>query len=191
MAYNSLIPAANDLLSQSQSEIQENFAQIKTVIDINHITFADANQGKHLYLQLPEHAAPATAVNEAGLYANVGATSAVTELFFRRENNGSSIPMSEMVEISATNGWSYLPSGLIIQWGSASQSGGTSSSTFALPRAFPTTFYSITATPNNTPSGSHTDIIMATLVESLTHFRVKRKTNFGTACSFNFFAIGI
>ncbi len=117
MAYNNAIPGPNDLLSQSQSDIQQNFAEIQTLIGVNHLNFGVAGEGKHLYLQMPEHAAPATAIDEAGFYANVGATSTVTELFFRRENNGASIPMTETVETTVTNGWSYLPSGLIIQWG--------------------------------------------------------------------------
>lgn len=191
MAYNSAKPAANDLLSQSQSDIQQNFLEIQTLIDINHITFGSANQGKHLYLQLPEHAAPATAVNEAGFYANVGATSTISELFFRRENNGASIPMTERVSASATNGWTYLPSGIILQWGTATMNGGVSNLVVNLPRAFPTSIYSVTATPNNTPGGSFTDIIMAIQATSTTQITAKRKTNFGSACSFNFLAIGI
>jgi hypothetical protein len=89
MAFNPAIPAANDQLSQSQTDIQGNFAAINTLVGINHIDFGATGAGKHLYLQMPEHAAPATAIDEAGLYANVGVTSAVTELFFRRENNGA------------------------------------------------------------------------------------------------------
>ena len=122
MAYNNAIPAANHLLSQSQAEIQENFAQIQTLVGVNHINFGAAGSGKHLYLQLPEHAAPATAVNEAGFYANVGATSTVTELFFRRENNGVSIAFTEGT--NAASGWSRLPSGVIMKWFTGGINGG-------------------------------------------------------------------
>lgn len=192
MAYNNAIPAANDLLSQSQSEIQENFSQIQTLIGINHINFGATGSGKHLYLQMPEHAAPTTAVNEAGFYANVGATSGVTELYFKREDPpGTIIPMTEMVSQTATNGWTYLPSGIILQWGQATMNDGVSQLDFNLPRAFPATFYSITATPNNTPTGNYTDIILAVQKLSLTQARAKRKQNFGTACTFNYLAIGI
>lgn len=185
------VPQANQTLAQTQNPILQNFATINAGFLVNHIELGTAGAGKHKFLQLPEIAAPATALDEAGFYANVGATSAVTELYFRRENNGASIPMTEMRALSATDGWTYLPSGIILQWGTATMNGGVSQLDFNLPRAFPTTFYSITATPNNTPGGSHTDIIMAVQVLSLTQGRAKRKTNFGTVCSFNYFAIGI
>jgi len=188
MAYNNAIPAANDLLSQSQQDIQQNFAAIQTLVGVNHINFGAVGEGKHLYLQLPEHAAPVTAVNEAGFYANVGATSTVTELFFRRENNGASIPMTEC--LAAAAGWTFLPSGIMLQWGSATMNGGVSNLVVNLPRTFPTAIYSVTATPNDTPTGNHTDIIMAIQATSTTQITAKRKTNFGTACSFNFLAIG-
>lgn len=153
MAYNQNIPGANDLLSQSQSEIQENFSQIKTVIDINHITFGDANQGKHLYLQLPEHAAPTTAVNEGGLYANVGTTSTVTELFFRRENNGELIPMTERATGGAP-GWTYLPSGIMLQWGSANLIGADAAgTTVAFVRSFPAACLNVQLTIVTTVGG--------------------------------------
>lgn len=138
MAYNQNIPQPNDLLSQSQGEIQQNFSEIQTLVGINHINFGAAGAGKHLYLQLPEHAAPTTAVNEAGFYANVGATSAVTELFFRRENNGDEIPMTE--HLAVATGWSYLPSGIILQWGQ----GG--SGAFVFPKVFPNNCFSVNLT---------------------------------------------
>jgi hypothetical protein len=135
MAYNPAIPAANDLLSQSQQDIQQNFAAIQTLLGINHINFGAVGEGKHLYLQLPEHAAPVTAVNEAGFYANVGATSTVTELFFRRENNGASIPMTER-ETGGAPGWTFLPSGIMLQFGTANVNNNT---VVTLTRAMPTT----------------------------------------------------
>lgn len=138
---------------------------------------------------MPEHAAPATAVNEAGLYANVGSTSTVTELFFRRENNGASIAFTEGV--FATAGWTMLPSGMILQWGHETAAG--ASQTFALTKAFPTLGFSIVATPNALPAGLNTDIIIAValvVAAPCTQFTVTRKTHFGTPVSFNYFAIG-
>jgi|SRR5277367_3615801 len=115
MAYNPNIPQADELLSQSQPEIQENFSQNNALIAINHISFGLANSGKHLYLQIPNNAAPVTAIAESGLSANVGVKSGVSELVFTRENNGVSIPFTE--GLLATSGWSRLPSGLILKWG--------------------------------------------------------------------------
>lgn len=187
------VPQANQTLAQTQNPILQNFATIDAGFSVNHVELGTAGAGKHKFLQLPEQiAAPITAANEAAFYSAQGATSGVTELIFKRESNpGTVIPMTEFIALSATNGWTYLPSGIILQWGTATMNGGVSQLDFNLPRAFPTAFYSITATPNNTPTGNYTDIIMAVQVLSLTQARAKRKSNFGTACSFNFFAIGI
>lgn len=156
MAYNNAIPGANDLLSQSQSDIQTNFAEIQTLVGINHINFGAANQGKHLYLQLPEHAAPATAIDEAGLYANVGTTSTVTELFFRRENNGATIAFTEAT--LATTGWTRLPSGLLMKWGQTNLATNTGATLNFVGPVFGSVPYSVTVTgmrnANADPRGS-------------------------------------
>jgi len=115
MAYNQNIPLATDALKVSQADILANFAELFTFFGVNHQNFGQVGEGKHKFLQMPEQAvAPVTAVNEAGLYSAVGAISAVTELVFRRENNGISIPFTEGV--NATQGWTRLPSGLIMKW---------------------------------------------------------------------------
>lgn len=95
MSYNPNIPAASNLISQSQSEIQTNFAQANAIFDIDHVTFNDAtsaDRGKHRKVTCIEVSDPVTAANEVDLYAK--AVSGVTRLFFRQENGGSIIPIS-------------------------------------------------------------------------------------------------
>jgi hypothetical protein len=190
MAYNQAIPQAPDLLSQSQSEIQENFAQIQTLVGINHINFGATGAGKHLYLQIPEHAAPATAVNEAGFYANVGATSTVTELFFRRENNGASIPMTE--SLSAATGWTFLPSGIMLQWGT---SGINNQVVVNFPRAFPTACFRVFLTEVVTNGSTETNFVQVVdnIPFTTTQFTARAKTRSGgvaTTARCVFLAIG-
>ena len=153
MAYT-LIPQPTDQLSVSQGDLLNNFTAADTIFAQNHGGFV-ANDGKHKFLQMPEQgAAPATAVNEAGLYSAVGATSAVTELVFRRENNGVSIPFTETINggmASNTRGWTALPSGIILQWGTITIVNGNATYTFAANannRAFPNACYSVQLTPS-------------------------------------------
>ncbi len=47
MSYQNNIPQPTDALSQSQSDILNNFAAIQTLIDVDHVDFANINQGKH------------------------------------------------------------------------------------------------------------------------------------------------
>ena len=189
MAYNPAIPAANDLLSQSQSDIQQNFAAIQTVLGINHINFGAVGEGKHLYLQLPEHAAPITAVNEGGFYANVGATSAITELFFRRENNGESIPMTER-QTGATPGWTFLPSGIMLQFGTANVNNNT---IVTLTRAMPTTLLFVLVSSKRV--GAQTNVVSLESITDSQHFVASSRTvnNSPTyeASDITYLAIGI
>jgi len=56
MTYNPLIPGPNDVLSQSQSDIQDNFSQLNTLYDLDHFAFDDTTpsfRGLHKYLSFP------------------------------------------------------------------------------------------------------------------------------------------
>jgi len=50
MPYNNNIPLGDDILSESQGEMRENFANIKTLVDINHGTFGAADEGQHKWV---------------------------------------------------------------------------------------------------------------------------------------------
>ena len=116
--YKSGIPLATDRLSSSQNDLLNNFTAIKALVDVNHETFANgvSPEGKHKFVTMPEQgAAPATLANEGALYTKVGATSAVAELFFRRESSGDEIGFTEGT--LANNGWTRLPCGLLVKWG--------------------------------------------------------------------------
>lgn len=119
MPYQENIPQPNDQLSQSQNDILGNFQAIKTLVDINHVTFGGADQGKHKFLTMPEQGvAPITLANEGALYTTQGAYSGITELKWRPEANGTSVPFTE--GINAVSGYSRLPSNLLIKWAAVS-----------------------------------------------------------------------
>jgi len=128
MAYQQNIPAATDVKSQSQSDIQGNFQAIKTLIDVNHVTFGAANQGKHNVVTIPlaisSPVAPTFLATEEGLYNLVNATTGKNELYVHRQtvDAPTDVPftaskLSNTAIASCGNGWSYLPSGLLIKWG--------------------------------------------------------------------------
>lgn len=119
MPYNQNIPQATDQISDSQNDLLNNFQSIKTLIDVNHVTFDDPNEGKHAFVEMPQQvAAPATALGEVGLYCLASAYGAnAPTLVYRKENSGTA------VEIASANlanpGWTFLPSGLLLKWGAA------------------------------------------------------------------------
>jgi hypothetical protein len=117
MPYNPNIPRTTDVPANSRPEIQQNFALIKQLIDVNHVTFGAAGQGKHQKVAVPiSAAAPATAANEIMLYSKT--VSGHTQLFYRRDNVAT-----ERALTSTGNNWCMLPNGLLMKWGEAHGTG--------------------------------------------------------------------
>lgn len=176
MAYTYNIPQKTDIPKISQSQILANFTGIKTLIDINHVTFDDADQGKHKFLQMPEQSsAPTTAVNEGALYTKVGATSAVTELAFRRENSTTVIEMTA-TGLDGTTYWSMLPSGLLLKWGTVVTQGINQAVSIADGPNFSLVF----SLQTNGSFAASDNIIIRTSSLSTTQFLLHYLTNSGS-----------
>lgn len=115
MAYNQNIPAASDLISQSQAQIQANFQALN----------APGNGYADMTLKT---VAPTIAAGNTGLYNLNNATTTTNETYIILNRTGgadapTNVPMtasklSNTVLASSGNGWSYLPTGVLIKWGS-------------------------------------------------------------------------
>lgn len=152
MAYDNSIPNASDKLKNSQPQIKDNFAALKTLIDVNHGTFGAADQGKHKFVTMPEQSsAPTTAADEMALYTK--AVSGVTQMFLRNEGNGTEVDFTSAVK-SNSNGSLTLPCGIILKWGRATTAA-SGLKTVTFTTAFPTailTAYASTAVHNGSSS---------------------------------------
>ena len=151
MSYNSSIPQANDDPSQSQGQILSNFQALNTSNSVNHVAFNDADQGKHKFLQMPEQASdPATAANEAGLYAKEydvdGLGTLVSTLFFRNESSGAVTTFGGPSSL-AIPGYSYIPGGLLVQWNRVTVSSGNN---VTFPIAFGAPAFYVNFAPTGT-----------------------------------------
>jgi len=152
MSYNNSIPQSTDLLSQSQDDILNNFAAIKTLVDINHVTFDAVGQGKHNFIEFPvQLPVPTTAAGEVGLYAQTSALTGNPELVFSHESAGSTYEFTAAVK--ASTGYAILPSGIIFKWGSGTVNANTTAvATFAIGAGIPvfTTVYNVQVTRQGT-----------------------------------------
>lgn len=119
MAYNNNIPQATDLIRDSQSQILANFAALSS--------FGIG------YCSMPaQGAAPSFAVGIDGIYTLLYASTAVNEVYIHKQtvDAPTDVPftaskMSNTAIASCGNGWSYLPSGLLIKWGSVAMTTAT------------------------------------------------------------------
>lgn len=154
MAFNQDVPQPNDRIKDSQAAILANFRALKQLIDINHETFGSPNEGKHKRVDMPRVAAPGSADDQVALYAKAGPISGSTEVFMQRDNVATELNWTEAS--AAQNGYSSLPSGLLMKWGSSTTDGDGNINVDmnATGRAF-TTAYIVTITPRATGNFSY------------------------------------
>ena len=115
MPYNNNIPQPQDIIANGQQDFIADFQEIANAFAINHRALNDAQQGKHMFLQMAEMAqAPTTLASEGALYTREGSRSTVTELNFRREDNGTSIAFTEGRNVGVPR-WMRFGNGLLVK----------------------------------------------------------------------------
>lgn len=152
MSYVPSPSASGDTLSASRDVIRTNFNILQDRFDENHVNLdGGAGGGKHNFLQMPDQGTiPVTASGEGGVYGTSDGD-AVSQLYFRGEGNGSSYQLTKATSgvdanilLFGTNtpyvadhagGWTFLPGGLILQYGRKTTP--TASGTVTFPLAFP------------------------------------------------------
>lgn len=103
MAYVADIPKPTDVKSQSQPLIRGNFNAL--------VPFSES------YADLPRISSPVITGTDLGIYNALFATTAQSELFVNRAS-GTEVPFTAKgVGSTAASGWCYLPSGILLKWG--------------------------------------------------------------------------
>lgn len=142
--YNANIPRPTDKISVSQGDLLANFTAIGSLL-----TFPGANIPGTVRLNtLGVNAPPTMSATQWGLYAGPSALlpGNPTALFTQFPNippfDGDS---SEAATSNyATPGFTTVPSGIILQWGTGTANDGTNPITFSIP--FPANVFSVQAT---------------------------------------------
>jgi len=190
--YTSNIPQPGDNPSQSQDQILQNFQSISTNNSVNHVQFNDPDQGKHKFLQMPEQGSPpTTAANEAGFYSQESSLTGMTELVFRRESNGSEIEFTGFQ--GATNGWTRLPSGILLKWGTGTGSG-ISTTSFPVSANIPvfTAVYNALVTVgDSSPTPNTFATLRGFTTTGITIFGSSRTSTSSTKVTFSYLVIGL
>lgn len=94
MSYNPNIPQVGDFTAISQKQILKNFQSIANSFLVDHVPLtAVKNQGLHNVLTLrPQSTDPTTGANQSAFYNKL--VTSVAQLFFRSNNDGTVIQMS-------------------------------------------------------------------------------------------------
>lgn len=198
MPYNNAVPKATDRISDTQLPIKNNFAAIETVVSVNHVKFDDAsgNQGKHKWASFPEQvAAPSTAANEMAIYSMFSTLSAQTELFVRKEGDTASYEFTS--SLAGNEGWTRLPSGILLKWasGNITNASGITTFSWAVAATIPvfSSVFDVHVTTNNSVAVATDKIVTMTGLSTTTVslYGTRRITNAALAVNYNVFAIGI
>lgn len=192
MAYNKGIPQEDDNPSQSQGLIEANFQEINTAFNLNHGNFNDPDQGKHKFLDLPDQSSPpTTGANEGAFYSQNSTLTGTTELVFRRESNGDEIEFTGF--LGADDGWTRLPSGILLKWGTGNGSG-ISSTSFPIGANIPvfTAVFSAQVTVKDTSSEPNSFATFRTVsITAISTFGSSRVSKSETDATFTYLVIGI
>ncbi len=152
MVYNNNIPQPSNNLSVSQGDLLGNFGtqgidSTTFGFSRDHTTMTDATNGgthkKSTYVE--QVAGPTTIANQMAVYCKE--VSSVSELFLRRESNGTEIQMSVGSPTAATSGQTFLPGGIILKWAQATLT--TNNELFTFATAFPTACFGVLACNRN------------------------------------------
>lgn len=118
------IPNPGQNLNDTRAAIRGNFVTLQSDFGVNHLPYGAVNEGKHNCVTLPtDHTItgtnnlPATNSSEVLLYSAKGPVSGNPEIFFQRQSQGVASGFTITESTPATNGWTRLPSGIILKWG--------------------------------------------------------------------------
>ena len=177
------VPLPAQSLATSQPLIQGNFVTIQNAFVQDHVDYNTSGQGKHNQVTFPNViSTPSYLVGEIGLFNQTASPTGIPDIWLQR---GTADPYPMTGCSANTSGWSYLPSGIIIQWGTSSVvSNGTSTISFPIP--FPNAAYSLQVTQNTFAIPVNPTVTAGNPITT-TQFKVN---NTGPSVAFFWFAIG-
>jgi hypothetical protein len=173
MAYLQNIPQPNDQLRNSQGDLLGNFQAINTFLAVNHENFASGDAGKHAKINLTNQVAiPPFNATETGFYNKIDANTTQNETWVKINNLAATkfVPMTSSslgaaLPANFTNGWTYLPSGILMEWVVVNSGANTGRIFQAMPR-FQNIFAIIPVCVSNNPN-PNADPNMAVTIESI------------------------
>lgn len=209
MAYSNAIPQASDTKKNSQPAFLENFKCINDLLGVDHVISpwtspATGDQGKHNQVSFPvQGAAPVFPATENGIYSLIPTASPLTalqEMFIHKQNNAGAVDIPFTASILSTttpgnlsDGWSYLPSGILLKWGGSTATG-AATYTFATGANIPvfTACFSILLTPYDNTAGDVNGAIRLVAVTATTFdvYASSRTASGSGTMGYRFLAIG-
>jgi len=119
-SYNPNIPNGSTKLNQDYINIRDNFQKINTTYGVDHIPLTDntPSNGYHKAVHLVQQVAPAAVSGVGSLYTTTTSVKNTDETLFYKSGANRIMQMTMNIEpVAAANGYSFLPGGILFQWG--------------------------------------------------------------------------
>jgi len=190
------IPLSSHNPSVDQIGMQTNNNSIANLIDVDHSGFNQPNGGYHTVIHLlPEVADPVVVGGVGELYIKQIASINNDEALFYQSGGGRNyqLTMNLTPQIGAPNGYSFLPGGILMQWGTININDVGTKTTVTFPQTFTNAPVNISITPINSSGSSSPSVnnvyVDSTFPVTTTQFRVSN-TSSGQLTSIYWMAIG-
>jgi hypothetical protein len=210
MTYQPGIPTGTVPLNQDYLNIQGNFTSLNTQWQVDHVplttTGGSPPNGYHTQVHLVPQSTPLATSGYGQVYSNTVNDGINTDqtLFFLTGGNRNLQLTRNFVPVSASNGYTFLPGGLILQWGLVNgthggdnhfNGGDSSSVTFATSNiAFPNNCFTVWAHPmyttGNPPASSSSATVAIDRGFTRLSFNWSFASGSGSYTRFFWFAIG-
>lgn len=213
--YTQNMPLPKQSLGITQPLVNTNFQTIYDVFAINHFEYDKVNFGRHKFVEMPISGGGAGTIplgliaNEGTIYTKTGSNA--TDLFYTNDASGNEYQLTRTrnskFPLFATNtvydggipqltgGWTFLPGGMLLQYGTYSKAPASLSSTqnspdIPYPFSFSTGVFSLVISMEGA-SGSP-NIVAVTDKSSLSKFKWQFTGGGSTSFTgFDWIAIGV
>lgn len=194
--YTTGIPAAGNNPSVDQPNMQTNTNSINSLIAVDHVGFNQlVDGGKHKYIRMPVGTIPAMSATEAALYSKTANT--LSQLFYTNDTSTNQYQLTRASNVNfatfaQSTGWTFLPGGMLMQWGQATSSGvAFPNTTVTFPFTYTNAVYSVNCTILTT---ANSRFFVELYDLSTNQFRAVTRDSGGTittAITFCWMAIGV
>jgi hypothetical protein len=189
------VPLAGQSLGVTRVPINQNFATIDAIFSIDHVPYNTVGAGKHNKVTFPLQAAdPVVAATDFAIYSKANALG-VPQLYMNYSGVG---PYPWTDSLTNTNGWTRLPSGILLKWGQGNNANGLTNLVFPVGLnipAFTSIFQILVCTSYNNVNDGDGFVRLNNFVAPWTSFNVyaSHRTTVGAygPLAFNYLAIGV
>jgi len=170
--YNPAVPTGTLELDEDYINLQHNFQQLDTTYKVNHIALTDntTNNGAHTFVELRNQAGLPAGLKtlEGTIYTKI--VSAVSELFYTPDTSTNEYQLTRTISANfaafstftnyapplptQNGGWTFLPGGMLFQYGTITIAANSTVKTLVFPVAFSNTNIVITVTREKTDTST-------------------------------------